>query len=821
MKPFFIAAGRPALGLITAALLTACGSGGDATPTSPPPPPSGTASFTLTGVVAKGTLRNAVVKAHPVVANGSVDTTTTLAEAISNDSGQYTLTFSGTSGVPYVVRVTPRPAGQTPATTQVDEISGATPVAEGFALRALFVPVASGAVSTSTHITPFSEFAVAAAEKGTGGVNVANANQARVNITALLGFDPTTVTPTTIAAASTGDAQRLTLATMLTAVSKLANDRGLGCSQPTLAERVNCVVGRLSTSATLASTNPGSVSGVNVAAALVAATEAVVAANNLAPTAAGPVIDNLRGAGTPPPATIGNDTQSGIAAAKSLFTSVRSDWQSVLGGGANGAAASQAARFRDAMNAVQSPADVLLTDTGAIVTGIDLYRDFMAGRTMLNNRGRGDARDYVQGGDINNAGLNRFVTGCTLYSNAANLVPAATPAQVREIGCQAIFFMRRYAITGGYAVETWRHGFTILPGSVADSFTYTTRSRRSIEECKPNCVRTINDALQTNFYAGTVSITADSAQHIVAFTIGGELPGAFVSGGNTLVNERHTWSVSGSRSIGAVPGENSATVTGTIASFATGAVAPSGTLKITEATLNDVPVSRTASGGIVRRGHPTAVANAGGETASGVLPVEWTAGTSSFIGRLALTESMWDASGTSHIPTRVVLSGQFRNTDAGTGVTTEFINGNFTVTSTGWATFNDTLLKSATNTFTLGFQFGGQITAPGRPTLALTMAASRLSHQEATTQTVQYRTLVGGVPTQTINIVATQPAVGPRTLSFSEAAANVSMNYVQDAATATLRRGTVGNGTELGTLNTSSMLLTFVDGTTMSLDFGL
>ena len=80
-------------------------------------------------MVAKGTLRNAVFMAHPVLANGSVDAATTLAEAISNDSGQYTLNFSGASGVPYVVRVTPRPAGQTPATTQVDEISGATPVA--------------------------------------------------------------------------------------------------------------------------------------------------------------------------------------------------------------------------------------------------------------------------------------------------------------------------------------------------------------------------------------------------------------------------------------------------------------------------------------------------------------------------------------------------------------------------------------------------------------------------------------------------------------------------------------------------------------------
>ena len=822
MKRSISAVGGPVLAILATALLTACGGSGDATTAvavTPSPSPN-SAAVTLTGVVSKGALRSAVVKAHPVAPSGAVDTATTLAETLSNDNGQYTLSFSAVVGAPYVVRVSARPAGQTPGTTQLDEISGVTPVADGFALRALFVPAMSGVVNASASVTPFSEFAVAAAEKGSAGVTVGNAAQARVNITALLGFDPTTVTPSALGAAA-GSPQSQSLTTMLTAVSKMANDGALGCNQPGLAERVNCVVGRLGSSATLASTKPGVVGGVDVAAALVAAIRAVVAANNLPPTAAGAIIDNLVGAGTPPPVTIGADTQSAIAASKNLFTSLRSDFQAVLGGGANSPVATEADRFRNAMRDVQAPADVLLADAGAILTGLDLYRDFMAGRTTVNSRGRGEASEFVSGGDVNNAGLGRYVTGCSLFADTTNVVRATTPSQVQSIGCSATYFMRRYAIPGGYAVEYWRHGFNILPATTANSFTYTTRARRSIDECKPNCVRTVNIALQTDFYSGTVSVSADSAQRIVGFTMGGALPGAFASGGTALVNERHLWQLNGTRTPGAVRGEDSATVTATIEAYVAGATTPTGTLKLTDGKTSEVAVSRTASGRLVRRGHPTAVADAGGELATADLPIEWRVGAATFVGRLALTDSVWDASGTEHVPTRVMLSGQFRNTNTVTGVSTEFINGNFTVTATGFATFDNTRPTSATNGFALGFQFSGQVTAPGRPTLALTLAAAGPYGGTPTTQTAQYRSLVGGSPTQTISITAMQAQGGARTLSFSEAAADVSLVYVEGAATATLRRGAVGNGTELGTLNTANMLLTFVDGSTMSLDFGL
>lgn len=777
--------------------------------------------MTLTGVVAKGLLRNAVVKAHPVAANGSVDTATTLAEAISNDNGQYTLpAFSATAGVPYVIRVTPRPAGQTPATTQLDEISGATDVPSSFVLRALFVPASSGSVSTSASVTPFSEFAVAAAEKGSGGVSAANAAQARINITVLLGFDPTTVTPTTIATAGS-NAQQLTLATMLTAVSRMANDSALGCAQATLAERTGCVVAQLGSSASLASTKPGSVSGTDVAAALTAATQAVVTANALPPTAAGIVIDNLQGPGTPPPGNIAADTQSAIAAAKLLFTSLRSDWRSLFSGRANSAAATEADKFSTAMRSVQAPADVLLADAGAVITGIDLYRDFTAGRTGQNWRGRGDARELVAGGNINNAGVNRTATGCALYTDSTYMVRAATPAQAQSIGCQAVYYMRRFNIAGGYAIETWRHGFGILPTATAGSFTYTVRARRSVEECiGPTCTRTVNEALQANFYSGTVTVTADANQRITGVGIAGELPGAFVSGGTALANERHTWLVDGTRTPGVVRGEDSATLTATIVSYAAGSNTPLGTLKVTDGRTSEVAVSRTASGATVRRGHATAVADAGGELATADLPVEWATATSSFLGRLALTDSAWDSSGTSHAPTRVVLSGQFRNTDAA-NVTTEFLNGSFTLTTTGWTAFNDAIDVSASNKFDIGFQFSGSITAPGRPTLELTLTTTSVVDQEPTSLTAQYRTLVGGSATQTVNISVTKAPGSAGTLAFSEAASNVSLHYVDDVATATLRRGSASNGTELGTLDTRSMLMTFVDGSTMTLDFGL
>ena len=202
----------------------------------------------------------------------------------------------------------------------------------------------------------------------------------------------------------------------------------------------------------------------------------------------------------------------------------------------------------------------------------------------------------------------------------------------------------------------------------------------------------------------------------------------------------------------------------------------------------------------------------------------WSAADASFEGHLELTDNAWDASITSHVPTRLVLSGAFRTLQG--DVPVQFLYGSFTLSATGYSQYNATLPTTPTNDWTLGFHFSGEITAPNRPTVELTLATSMLSDADTPSMlTGQYRTRVdvNGTPTatQTVTLNANKPATGPAVLSVQLVGTGVSMDVVDQAPTATLRLGTESNGTEIGLLNRASALITYVDGSTTSLDFGL
>ena len=152
---------------LAVALLAACGGGG-----SDSPAPATTASVTMSGTAAKGPMANADVAALPVNTDGSIGTAP-LATALTDPNGSYTLNFTATKDQPYIIQVKSKANG---STTHVDEVSGQTQnLPAGFSMRALFVPTSTGNLTTSASVTPFSELAVAAATRATGGVTAANA----------------------------------------------------------------------------------------------------------------------------------------------------------------------------------------------------------------------------------------------------------------------------------------------------------------------------------------------------------------------------------------------------------------------------------------------------------------------------------------------------------------------------------------------------------------------------------------------------------------------------------------------------------------------
>ncbi|MEY3252287.1 MAG: hypothetical protein RL227_1260, partial [Pseudomonadota bacterium] len=765
---------------------------------------------------AKGLMANADVTVLAVNADGSVGSTV-LASGTTSATGAYNLSFTATAGTPYVVRVAAKADG---STTHLDEVLGTQPLPAGFALRALTVPTGSGTVSVSAAVTPFSEMAAAAASRATGGITATNAAQSLSTVSQLLGFNPlAAASPSTAATASTSAQQ---LAVMLTAVSKLAADGALGCTTGTAAEKTRCVTEALAASASTTSLKLQATGGVDVSAALGAAVTSVlatpalsgsvpasaltVAQANLACTGTACAAAPASG-GTPPGPTA---TALAIASAKQLFTEIRSDFSSLFSRGgatntATGSANMEAFKFRQAMDGVQVPAEVLAKSLGAVLMGIDHYNDYKAGRDTSNARGRA-AGEFDT--DTPSFSLDNFSgTACGVFSDSDALTQATSPADANYIGCRALYFVRIDPVTG--VRYEWRHGFTLTPTGNGN-FSYISRARqRQIPCVAPACTVPNGDFLDPAVSSGTITTTTDANGSITGFTTTGRLPSAFTEGSTTLHNGGHEWDLAGTRTISGFKQEVS-TITGTMRALTT-AGALQGTLTLRPGTtVTTMPVTEAGN-------KPTpADPAASGELSSGTLNLLWATPGAEFDGALTLDNGAWDASGTTWSPTRLVLTGSLKTITGTTAA--EFLAGSFTGTFTGWGAHNATLPLSATNRYTETVSFVGSVTAPTRPRLELTVGGSKTSEQpDFTTLTLQYRSLVNGTPRIVVGATARLESNGEYGYELTETTSNLSLTYSELVTTSGLFQGT----TRIGTLTHSNGLMTFVDGSFISLDTGL
>jgi hypothetical protein len=824
----------PLFALLGASLLTACGGGSDSssTPTdTPTTPPSTTASVSLSGTAAKGLMANADVKVHPVAADGTVDLATVLTSATTGSDGRYTLTFEGTKDKPYVVRVTAKVG-----TTHLDEVTGqAEPLPVGFAMRTIVTPSSTGSQTTSASITPFSEMAVAAAAKATGGLNAANTAQAVSTVTQLLGFDPIKVTATTTGAAESDDEKKL--AVMLTAVAQMASSGDLGCTGDDNGAKVKCVVEKLGEAAKtdsikLERSGDDSANG-NVSAVLGNAVNTVLAKPELVGAISGSLLTtvtaNLACTSNCTAATTGSPTAPdaltlAITGAKLMFAQLKSDWTALFSRGgatsvATGAANVQAFKFDAAMRDADVPLATMVNDLGAMLTGIDLYNDYKAGRTLSPTRVRAP-------GVVPNDGSSNFdqfnATGCGVYQDSATQVLATDAANANFIGCSARFYVTRTVEDGVGITNEWRHGFTITPQDDG-SFGWQTRAR--LRKIGPNGTVLSNAALQLDAagnpiepFTGTVTPTLTGGS-ITGISVSGELPGGFAQDGNTLVSHKHTITASGTRTISAANRhEQVSNLTGTLVAMdASGATLS--TLRVKEGVLKSQPISQDANGNAVAPTAATAVRTWGGELSAVTLNLVFTTPQAELEAVLSMPSSSWDKTGTSLQPTELRVSGMLRNIS--NGVTNEFLKGTFTAKSSGYDSFDATLAYSATNSFTRSLSFVGEVTAPSRPLLALSLGAEqRMDRSDGTTQsmTMQYRSIVNGTPRLVVNVAGTRDAsTGATRLQLTEASANLSMAWQDGAANAELLQG----DRLVGSVNTKSGVVSFADGSLVSLDVGL
>lgn len=786
-------------------LLASCG-GGD----SNPPAPAST-TMSLSGIAAKGPMSGADVAVLPVNADGSIGSSA-LASTTTGADGAYTLTFTGAASRPFVLRVTAN-AG----TTHHDELNGtAQPLPAGFAMRAMLMPLAAGSATVTAHVTPFSELIVAAASRASAGITAASATQARATVRQLLGFDPQAVAPRSAGNAAIGDEQRL--AVLLTAVSRLADSGAIGCGSGTAAAKVRCVVETMAASARMDSLRLGGsgAGAVDVSGALADAVSGVLSTPALAgpvnPTALATVMANLACSTNCSPGSSGgaSSTASAIAGAKLLFNQIRSDWQAMFARSDNGigggASRSEALAFEQAMSAAQVPVELLAKDLSAMLLGIDLYNDFRAGRDPSPIRTRTD--ESLVADDGSGDFRSNPVISCALYADTDGTIAATSPASVGSIGCGARYFVSRSIIPPGTTITTeWRHSFVLRPAADG-SFSYSTRARRRVVTCTASGCSTNDIALQTDSagapmpaFTGRLAPTLDTTGRITRFTLVGELPAAFKSGGRTLANLKHAVDMQGTQT----PGKEMSDLSGSITVYGTdGAV--DGTLTVKKGTVQRMRF-----------------ANSGSVAHVGDLDIVWNTGAAEFEGRLTLSDPVQDLSRSEGIPSKMVLSGALRNIAGGSS--TEFLTGVLTVDVVGFAAFDTTLPTSASNNVRVNLGFIGRLTAAGRPTLELSVGASRTLLERETNNsnalvTMQYRTLVGGTPKLVVDVqVQTDPATGKSQTRLSEATADISMSWVgSNAKTVDLMHA---GTTRIGTLDVDTHLLTFIDGSFISLDIGL
>ncbi|MDP4300989.1 hypothetical protein [Leptothrix discophora] len=819
--------------------LSACGGGNDS---KSPDTTTQPGKVSLTGVVSKGVMVGADVKAYAVKADGSVDRSTALASVLSTAGGAYTLpAFELASGTPVVVEVSVNAS-----TTHVDELQGNTTLPTGMTLRAAVVPNVVGNQITPRRVslTPFTEMAVKAAEKSSAKLSTTNIAQANSTMQQLLGFDPvgTEIKPL----ATNLSVEEQAYQVVLTATSQLARDEALGCSDTQAGARIQCVVERLTESTRLDTVELTDVGNVDVTAAFRAAVTTTVGSTpfkeaEVTLTTVDTLLNKLDCALTDTCAAVAPSTVAPIAAAKAMFAGLRTDMSGLFtrgGVAGTGELNLQAQKFQAAARAVQQPVNLASRDLQALQLGIRLYQDYHAGTTTSNSRnaGVGDVIGIetleAPGRPSTWHGTTSYpAVGCTLYEDDKTSIPATSKATARFVGCRATYwvhvtrtFNQPAGPAGTMKAEEARHGFTLTPPAAdGEPFTYaasasrrtrvwtgctdvflTATSCQSLEDVKALRVNFPTNADNTaTGFQGSVQVAT-----VNALTLAGELPGAFTEDGTSLLNHHHRWDIQAvASSVQPV-----LDIVGQVDVFNDASQVVAGTLLLEPGTrLNGLAVSATGS-------KPTTGQDAKVGLGSGNLNVSWATPTARLSGNLTGSTPVWDRSGTRHVVQNTLFSGVLSSRSDASASWTEVITGKFEANASGYADHDASQPLTAANTYQQTMAFGGLVQASARPTLRLVLTGSKPAHlREPTVITGSVRTEQAGVARQVLQISAARGSDQRLRVTLSEATSGLSMRVVTGEGQSQL----LHDQSLIGTLDHANGRMTYVNGDFESLDIGL
>ncbi|GAA4017339.1 hypothetical protein [Actimicrobium antarcticum] len=678
--------------------LAACGGGGSSSSADAGGGTVVAATRTLEGVAAKGLIKNGIVKVYTVDAAGVKSATPLVSSRTSSVDGSYSVNLGSTIGL-FTIEVS-----ADAATTMADEFSGDIPMPAGFTLRSLVQLDSTASSTIKGHVTPFTEMLVNAAASATGGLTVANVADARSGVVKLLGFDPLTTKPLNInsdSAGSSTDASEKLQSVMLAAISKIANDstNGFSCAG-TVSEKIRCVVNATSGTAVLKGGNFEISLDAQVAVRDAADS---VAANTTINKSTLKSLDGINGFSQSSVNT-GSTVVNPIAAAKSFFSSIRTNLSMLVNTEKTGALNLQANGVRADFTAAISPVDqdlsnwVLMTDRAIAYFKYAKQNPTVASSALI---------PVYQ--SIKHQGIE--VGRCFLFSDAAATILANNGAEALNVGCR----LNKQPVQSSYTATTrkiYTKGITLTP--VADSLTSYTYSARSRLEDQTFTRNSDNSVNQNSVVVGASVTIGLPATGTIAYTtsggvadtvvIAGDMPARTTTNG-VSITDKETWNVSIARTLEADNATTRFGLSGDITAIKAGAPVGSFALKPGSYVRAVMAGDSFAAQGLKEVNLVLAVGGA----------------SSSATGTLSMTNFSLDGSGLSYAPTELRFVGSFTNAGA------EFFSGTLTAKTANYAQYQSSLPDSETNFLKGSAAFVGVFKAPSHADLSVSLAGSDIA----------------------------------------------------------------------------------------------
>lgn len=196
---------------------------------------------------------------------------------------------------------------------------------------------------------------------------------------------------------------------------------------------------------------------------------------------------------------------------------------------------------------------------------------------------------------------------------------------------------------------------------------------------------------------------------------------------------------------------------------------------------------------------------------------------SALVGALTVDTPVTDKSKTKTIPSKLRFVGALTNTPTGSA-TTSFLQGAVELAVTGYDNVDATQPGSATNSASLSGSFTGSVTAPNQPRLELVLSTSGKTYNfkdSVTALNLSFNRWSGDTKTRAVNLAITRDAPTAATpsparkLTLSEASSGLGMSYTEGGGK---QVDVTASGNKIGVLDTGTSLVTFIDGTLVSLD---